>query len=554
MKKKNASLIAGISCLAAAAAWHSLDVKTGIQATGASWQMGQYLLLSALVAAFAAVCGYFLLEKNIPWSFPKLAVLMAGGLGVLYLFVLPPLSAPDEISHYVSAYRLSSQLTGQPQRDRYGRVLLRAQDAWVEDLDGDFIYEPDEDGNLQVTEESREQAVKLGETLDESAYELFHALGINGQYAPERTAEIQAQGAYVSSTYPPVTTTPIAYVPQAIGISAARLLGLNTLCLLYFGRLCNLLFFIGMLYLAVKRIPFGKEVLLGVALLPMTLHLAASFSYDVMILGCMFLLTAVCLDLAFEAEQVRIRDVVLLAVLAAVAGPCKMVYAPMLGLCLLVPVRKFGGARNWFASAFVVAGAWAVSMYLVNSQVITTYATATEADSYVAWAEEAGFSMNLLIHNPVLLVRMFYQTLVWNAKDMHITMIGGWLGNLDQVLDVPYLVVWILTLCLIGLALKIPAEQIRMNLRQRISVGVLAAACAGLTMLSMLIAWTPLSSRVILGVQGRYFLPFLPVLLLALKNHTVVLTKDKNRSILYLMCCLNGYALVRLFSIVCIRL
>ena len=47
---------------------------------------------------------------------------------------------------------------------------------------------------------------------------------------------------------------------------------------------------------------------------------------------------------------------------------------------------------------------------------------------------------------------------------------------------------------------------------------------------------------------------FLPVLLLALKNPTVVLTKDKNRSILYLMCCLNGYALVRLFSIVCIRL
>lgn len=554
MKKKNTSLIAGILCLAAAAAWHSLDVKTGIQATCASWQMGQYLLLSALVAALAAVCGYFLLEKNIPWSFPKLAVLMAGGLGVLYLFVLPPLSAPDEISHYVSAYRLSSQLIGQPQRDRYGRVLLRAQDAWVEDLDGDFIYEPDEDGNLQVTEESHEQAVKLGETLDESTYELFHALGINGQYAPERIDEIQAQGAYVSSTYPPVTTTPLAYVPQAIGISAARLLGLNTVCLLYFGRLCNLLFFIGMLYLAVKRIPFGKEVLLGVALLPMTLHLAASFSYDVMILGCMFLLTAVCLDLAFEAEQVRIRDVVLLAVLAAVAGPCKMVYAPMLGLCLLVPVRKFGGARNWFVSAFVVAGAWAVSMYLVNSQVITTYATATEADSYVAWAEEAGFSMNLLIHNPVLLVRMFYQTLVWNAKDMHITMIGGWLGNLDQVLDVPYLVVWILTLCLIGLALKIPAEQIRMNLRQRFWVGVLAAACAGLTMLSMLIAWTPLSSRVILGVQGRYFLPFLPVLLLALKNPTVVLTKDKNRSILYLMCCLNGYALVRLFSIVCIRL
>ena len=568
MKKRSVSLglITGILCLAAAAAWHSLDVRAGIHETGASWQMGQYVFLTVLVVALTTVCGYFLIEKNIfssenacprtvtLCSLPKLAVLMAGGLGILYLFVLPPLAAPDEISHYVSAYRLSSQMTGQPQRDRYGRVLLRAQDAWGEDLDGDFVYEPDEDGNLQVTAESREQAVKLGETLDESTYELFHTLGVNGQYAPERTAGIQSMGAYVSSTYPPVTTTPLAYVPQAIGISLARILGLNTVCLLYFGRLCNLIFFVIMLYLSMKRIPFGKEVLLGVAVLPMTLHLAASFSYDVMILSCMFLLTAVCLDLAYEKETVRVRDVVLLAVLAAVAGPCKMVYAPILGLCLLIPMRKFGKVRNWFISAFAVGIAWGMAMYLVNSQVITTYATATEADSYVEWAEEAGFSISLLIHNPVLLVRMFYQTLLWNAKDMHITMIGGWLGNLDQVLDVPYLAVWAFTLCLIGLALKIPGEQIRMTGRHRVWIGFLCAACAGLTMLSMLIAWTPVSSRVILGVQGRYFLPFLPVLLLALKNHTVVLTKDKNRSILYLMCCLNGYALVRLFSIVCIRL
>ena len=261
-------------------------------------------------------------------------------------------------------------------------------------------------------------------------------------------------------------------------------------------------------------------------------------------------LTAVVLTSSGEVKAI----VLLLAVLAAVAGPCKMVYAPMLGLCLLIPMRKFGKVRNWFISAFAVGTAWAMAMYLVNSQVIATYAAATEADSYVEWAGEAGFSMSLLIHNPVLLVRMFYQTLLWNAKDMHITMIGGWLGNLDQVLDVPYLAVWAFTLCLIGLALKIPGEQIRMNMRQRVWTGFLCAACGGLTMLSMLIAWTPVSSRVILGVQGRYFLPFLPVLLLALKNRTVVLTKDKNRSILYLMCCLNGYALVRLFSIVCIRL
>ena len=76
MKKRSTSLIAGILCLAAAAAWHSLDVRTGIHETGASWQMGRYLLLIVLVLVLTTVCGYFLLEKAVPCSLPKLAVLM----------------------------------------------------------------------------------------------------------------------------------------------------------------------------------------------------------------------------------------------------------------------------------------------------------------------------------------------------------------------------------------------------------------------------------------------------------------------------------------------
>ena len=56
MKKRSTSLIAGILCLAAAAAWHSLDVRAGIHETGASWQMGRYLLLIVLpVVAFVVL-------------------------------------------------------------------------------------------------------------------------------------------------------------------------------------------------------------------------------------------------------------------------------------------------------------------------------------------------------------------------------------------------------------------------------------------------------------------------------------------------------------------
>ena len=85
---------------------------------------------------------------------------------------------------------------------------------------------------------------------------------------------------------------------------------------------------------------------MGAALLPMTIHLSASFSYDVMIMGCVFYLTAICLDLAYEKDRVRLVDVAVLALLMAAAGPCKMVYGVLMGLCLLIPVKKFGGCRG----------------------------------------------------------------------------------------------------------------------------------------------------------------------------------------------------------------
>ena len=207
---------------------------------------------------------------------------------------------------------------------------------------------------------------------------------------------------------------------------------------------------------------------------------------------------------------------------------------------------------KWGVSAAAVGGSWAAAMLMINRQTIVDYATVTE--QVVPWAEEAGYSLTYLIHNPGRALQIFYNTVLWQAEHYHLTMIGSKLGNLDEVLDVPYVAVVLLTGCLVMLALRKPGENLVVKGGQRVWVLIVCAACAGVTMLSMLIAWTPLSSPVINGVQGRYFLPFLPALLAACKNDWLVLTKDRNRSILYLMFCVNGYVLLRLFSTVSMRL
>lgn len=557
---------AGMTALFALALWHGNDVKAGAAASGNQWLMGVYAaLVFAVFAGLFAVWRSFWNKKeesgkskrSLEQIYPAVGLM----LGLCYLFVLPPLSAPDEISHYVGAYQLSSHLLFQKSNYPTGHVLIRPQDFFLQDTEGTDFYTQDKNGIWNTflkpengTEDSGDGARTdiqnvLGQDLNQSTYTAIWNRMIRGErnWAEQRfSSEDEAV-----TSFPPVVTTPLAYMPQALLISLARLFHGNSLLLAYMGRLGNLAFFVLMTWLAMRRMPFGKEVLFGVAVLPMTLHLSASMSYDVMILGCLFLFSAVCLNLAYEKERVGIGDVAVLMVLMAAAGPCKMVYGAMMGLCLLIPVKKFGGWRQWTAAAIAVGGIWAAGMMLVNRQTIASYAAAT--DTVVSWAEEQGYSLTYLIHNPGRMAALFYNTLLWQMELFHQTMIGSALGNLDAGLGAPYPVVMIFTGCLALLAWKKPGEIQRMSPGNRVWTVAVCGVCAGLTMLSMLIAWTPMSSTVITGVQGRYFLPFLPVLLLVCKNDRLILTKDINRSILYFMLCLNGYVLFRTFGAVCLR-
>ena len=514
--------------------WHLRDVRAGVIETGDAFLYGWYGLLMAGCGIVCLGAGGLFFHKKA--ALETVSAVCALCLGTMYLLVLAPLSAPDEVSHFISAYRLSNEMLGQPAADESGRVYIRSQDAFLLDTE----LAPGE--SLAAAEEAGETTV-LGQTLTEHTYRKIHGAGLmgTGETGMETTAK------------PPVETTPLAYLPQALGLTLGRLAGLGGLGLLYLGRLGNLLLYTAAVWWAIRQLPFGKEILAGVSLLPMSLHLAASFSYDAVILSMSFLFTAVTLRLAFGAGTVRKRDVAAMAAIMGVLGPCKMIYGVLLGFCLLIPVKKFGNWRRWFLAAASVLAVYAAAMVLVNSGTIAQYAGETE--SYVGWAGESGYTFGWVIRNPVKTLGLLYNTLLVKGEYYHLTMLGNWMGNLDPVLDVPYLLIWAMTLALLLLAMKKPGtETIYLAGGRRLWVFAVCLGCFLAASLSMLIAWTPASSKIIMGVQGRYFLPVLPALLMAAKNNWIALTRNRDRELLYFMVCVSGYALLRLFSIVSIRI
>ena len=525
--------------------YHLLNVRDACLQTGDGLPMKLYAALFPAGLAASAAAGFLFRKKNIPLH----RLFFAAGLflGLMFLFVMPGLSAPDEQSHYITAYRLSSRMLGEPDLTPAGLAAVRADDYPLEDLEG--VKTP------EIWDDAEDAPAVLGVPVRNATYRAVR----------DWDARYPHKDGTVSSALPDVRTTPAMYVPQAAGFAAARAAGLNAPGLVFAGRFMNLLAFLLLTAFAVRLMPFGKELLCAVGLLPMTLHLAASLSYDAGILGCSFLMTAEILRLAYRADRVRARDVALLAALAAILGPCKLVYSPLVFLFFIIPAKKCGGKGRKAAYFAVIFAALSAAMVLVNASVIRGYAGAQGAAAEAQQAAEAagaaaaeaavrGYPAGELIRQPFFIARMVFNTFSFQSDELFGGMMGMWLGNLDPLLGVPFFAALLMFLGLLLLTLRQPEETQPMSGPARAWTLLIAAGTVLLTAGAMLVAWTTRGAQIIEGIQGRYFLPVLPLFLLPLRNSWIRLERNLGRTVLAMLFCMDVYVLLRVFALAAMRL
>lgn len=537
--------------LLAAGLYHGLNVRDVVLQTGDGLAGKLYLLL--FLAALCGALGVSFLYRNEAFrKMPLHRLFFASGLflGVLMLAVTPGLSAPDELSHYSTAYRLSSRLLGVPElTETAGLVAVRAEDYPLEDLNG--VKTP------EIPEDTEEKAEVLGNPLRLSTYRAVR------DWDRRFTGGEEA----VSSALPDVRTTPVMYLPQALGFAAARLLRWNAPGLLALGKLFNLLCFLFLTAAAIRLAPVGKELIFGTALLPMSLHLAASLSYDAGILGTAFLFTGEILHLSFGAGKLRGRALLLLCVLAAALGPCKMVYSPVVFLFLAVPAAVCGGRKRKALCLGAILCSLMLAMVLVNGTVIRAYAgapaaAAAEGDSAAPGDDtaptdlvdpRAGYTVSGLIGRPLFIVRMVLKTFSMQSGTLLGDMIGMRLGNLDPLLGAPGFAALLYMGGLLLLALRRQGENERIPERLRLCCLFVCAAVMLLTAGAMLVSWTSREAAMIEGIQGRYFLPVLPAALLALPRKYLTAEPQLRRKVLGGFVLLDLYVILRVFSLACMR-
>ena len=452
------------------------------------------MMLVLSVIALAVIFWYVLRAKE--FRLEKMYLRCGLLLGALYLFILPPLCAPDEWVHYVTAYKVSNQILG------------------VEPLN--------EEGEVMVQEE--EMQAKDGAFPDAEQYQYFWT----HYFGKETGDELVSSGKEPNGYYM------LPYLPQAIGITVARIFNLNFATRILFGRICNLVWAVVAISLAIRWMPFGKKILFGVAMLPMVLHELASNSYDAWIVAFSMMFIGYCMGLAYEKATVAWQDVAILAGLIALLAPCKIVYTPLIGLCLLIPKAKFGDTKKWLVSAAIVLSAVVVIMLLFNGKILGNYVTEDTSENIIGWAGEPGYTISYFLEHP-----MEYPRIIWNTLtigDMGIPknylkeMLGRVLGWLDLNLEMPQMYYLALVTLLLSHFVSVDGETKVFRRGNKLWMTVLIAAVFLLVLTSMLLSHTPISQAHVHGVQGRYFLPILPLMALVIfKDVGLVVKKDRQK-------------------------
>jgi len=470
------------------------------------------VMLILSVVAMVVILGYVLKAKE--FKLHRMFLMSGLLLGCLYLFILPPLSAPDEWVHYVTAYKLSNELLGVESVNDEGYVIVQEEEM----LAGDGAFP------------------------DAGQYQYFWS-----NFLGRETGD-----SMVSSKKYPNGTYAIPYIPQALGITAARVLGLNYATRIIFGRICNLVWSVLAISLAIKWIPFGKKILFGVAMLPMTLHELASNSYDAWIIGFSLMFIAYCMKLGYEKEKIENRDIVILAVLIGLLAPCKVVYTTLIGLCLLIPKEKFGTRKRWFAAAGIVLGGVVLIVLLANLRAFGFFMS-EDSGYIIGGAGEPVYTISYFLEHPLEYPKIIWDTLMVGdmvyPKNYLQDMLGRVLGWLDQNLKMPQMYYQVLVFLVLGHFISADGEAKVFRKGNKLWMALLSAATVVLVMTSMLLSHTPLTSPHIQGVQGRYFLPILPVVaLVAFKDTGLVLKKDHQKVLSSTYAVFHLFLLLQLFG------
>lgn len=476
------------------------------------------ILSAVLLFLFCLLYKYFS-KKESSKTLPRFYLIILLLMGTMYSAVFLPGTAPDEPYHYESSFYYSNLITGHTNEDSL--LVMRETDIKFEN-----------DALTTVMDKKSYQSVR--QALTDSSSNDFETTSIDGQ----------------------TKSLPQTRIFSAIGVSLGQLFGLNGTLTFYLGRLFNFMCFALLAFAAYKITPVGKMLFAAITLLPMTLHITSSYSYDATIIGLSLLLIALCLKGIYSEQKCSQKLLVAIPVVTFFLAPCKVLYALSALLVFLIPNANFSSKKFAYIYKFGLMGLalFAVCIFklpdLLNMAGVPSASADPTSDGLAYRGEESGHyhALSTLISNPLSALFIFVNTI--NQKfDFYLnTFLGGFLGWFQPEIRTPWFFILLFLGILFYTARKSDIDSIIPSKKTKTVFAILSFLMYTAVVMSMLLGWTFDTELAAEGVQGRYFLPFAPLIFLLLRTKNTQRSEDSSPIILLTLFALNAMNLIYIWA------
>ena len=436
---------------------------------------------------------------SIAWFYLVVALLWGSAM----IVITPPFQVPDEPAHYFRAWSVANlQLVAEP---------------------GSLVTVPENVATLPD---------RLGSNVGGDWAANHYSVGQAASSLWERISADSRSQVTTAASY-----APVGYVPQAIGMGIARVLGHSPLLGFYLGRLSNLIAAAVIVFFAIRVVPFGKPLLALVALVPMVVFETASLSPDALVLsGCILLLAMVLR--ATTLGVVPVRELIVMTCVSVILLNAKPGYAVVALVLFMLTPRQLGGARRYAAwIGATVAGAFgvAVAVALVAPEMPSGYMA-----SIGMAGVDVGQQVSFVIRHPFEFAKVIYDTF-----DQQILGLDGSRLPLGQMaygilgwlaIDLPTAGMWAMAAA--GILFLGSREEVPTTPWQRFVMIATGAVLVATISLGLYTGWSRVAAPVVNGLQGRYFIAVIPLGLFGIYG----LRPTRERTILMILVVAVGIA------------
>lgn len=434
---------------------------------------GQRLVLFVYLILFV-VFGLTTILIHDKFLKPEKFFLFAGiPLAVGYFLIFPTFNVEDAYYHYAAGYHYSSVLLG-----------AEGNASW-EGRGTDIDYYRENAAEKFLFTSMHSYVVEISNAFRKGGIDHYGAL-----FHP-----------YKSTT----SYSAVSYFPQILGFATGRMLRLNGFMTARVARLFMMIVYLFAFYHAIQIVPIGKSVFTLCGLLPRVLFTCVSLSYDAMIIVVSFLFFANILRLKVDlrSRKAIIETLFIAILLGAVKGGALLILLPI--VLILWDTRQ----KNSFLIIVGIIGIAALSFIAFNPVLLSGSHFQLRSDAVDRYTTSFA-----LVH-PLEYLRMVWNTYQqWGGTQLIADAMGSVLAGLYGV--VPRRIIFLLLILQIAGSLT---EYDSLRIHRSIRLIFITAITLILVLTpAMMLKDTPIPSKTVARLQGRYYFNIIPLFLILIKR------------------------------------